>query len=332
MGRESLGRARQRLLALRPEAAVADRTRCANRTVADVSAVADPATGAAVYWLQRGLGRRRRHQSVEPIIAAYDALTGAAASPSTHTRTSADFDHVRQQRILRHLPVRRRHGYDGRPASAPRTVGNPGASTAATDRQRRDRQHGDAHRQRTVRTECDDLLLPVRHDRLLRLGHRDSGRRFGPHPARRPGPRRRACCSARADPASVSTPRACLASVLEPASCSPWGRYRHRRPARCDHGDGRSPPATPVAYMNPNSEGGSLHHRLALALMCSVKCAAGRRAAADRKCVTFTPSAAAYAHVQRRTPAVGCCDQQGAVPLGRETGSTPACARSSVLP
>ena len=54
---------------------------CATRTVADVSAVADPATGAAVYsssnggWLVFG-----GTSLASPIVAAYDALVGAAAA------------------------------------------------------------------------------------------------------------------------------------------------------------------------------------------------------------------------------------------------------------
>jgi hypothetical protein len=66
---------------------------CATRTVADVSAVADPATGAAVYvdgaWAVYG-----GTSLASPIVAAYDALMGsAAASPQySYEHPSSYFD------------------------------------------------------------------------------------------------------------------------------------------------------------------------------------------------------------------------------------------------
>jgi len=58
---------------------------CSNRTVADVSAVADPATGAAVYsssdggWVVYG-----GTSLASPIVAAYDALIGSAAASAQY--------------------------------------------------------------------------------------------------------------------------------------------------------------------------------------------------------------------------------------------------------
>lgn len=76
-------------------------TGCARRTIADVAAVADPATGVAVYdsldfegasgWMVFG-----GTSAAAPIVAAFDALVGsAAASPSfAYANASSYFDVV----------------------------------------------------------------------------------------------------------------------------------------------------------------------------------------------------------------------------------------------
>ena len=59
---------------------------CSNRTVADVAAVADPATGAAVYsneaWAVYG-----GTSLASPIVAAYDALIGSTAASAQYPYT-----------------------------------------------------------------------------------------------------------------------------------------------------------------------------------------------------------------------------------------------------
>ena len=68
---------------------------CADRTVADVAAVADPATGAAVYSsVDKGWAVYGGTSLASPIVAAYDALMGsAAASPQyPYSHLSSYFD------------------------------------------------------------------------------------------------------------------------------------------------------------------------------------------------------------------------------------------------
>jgi hypothetical protein len=68
---------------------------CSSRTVADVAAVADPATGAAVYsTVDGGWAVYGGTSLASPIVAAYDALMGpAAASPQyPYSHLSSYFD------------------------------------------------------------------------------------------------------------------------------------------------------------------------------------------------------------------------------------------------
>jgi hypothetical protein len=68
---------------------------CSSRTVADVAAVADPATGAAVYsTVDGGWAVYGGTSLASPIVAAYDALMGpAAASPQyPYSNLSSYFD------------------------------------------------------------------------------------------------------------------------------------------------------------------------------------------------------------------------------------------------
>lgn len=110
---------------------------CANRTVADVSAVADPATGAAVYSSSSGGWVVYGGTSLSsPIIAAYDALTGAAASPQyAYANLGSYFDITSGSNgscgtYLCDAGI----GYDGPTGlGTPNGAGIPGASTAATD-------------------------------------------------------------------------------------------------------------------------------------------------------------------------------------------------------
>src|SRR5581483_12435251 len=52
---------------------------CSHRTIADVSAVADPGTGVAVY-VQGGWAVFGGTSAASPIVAAYDALVGSSAA------------------------------------------------------------------------------------------------------------------------------------------------------------------------------------------------------------------------------------------------------------
>ena len=61
---------------------------CSSRTVADVAAVADPATGAAVYSsVDKGWAVYGGTSLASPIVAAYDALLGSTAASSQYPYT-----------------------------------------------------------------------------------------------------------------------------------------------------------------------------------------------------------------------------------------------------
>ena len=97
MERDRLGRRRRRLQRRGRESRRSEAdTGCANRTVADVSAVADPATGVAYY--EGGWGIVGGTSVASPIVAATFALTGGGFAPSTPYAHPGSLNDVTQGR------------------------------------------------------------------------------------------------------------------------------------------------------------------------------------------------------------------------------------------
>ncbi len=123
-------------------------TGCSKRTIADVSAVADPATGVAVYDSYNGEGGWNVYggtSASSPIIASVYALAGTPAAgtipasyPYSHTSSLNDVT-IGQQRLLQPvLPVHR-----GRRLRRPDRPRHPERHRRVHQRRRHRRQHRD---------------------------------------------------------------------------------------------------------------------------------------------------------------------------------------------
>ena len=164
LDRSRLERRRQRLQRLRGEAVLADRQRLRKRTVADVSAVADPNTGVAVA-LRRALVHGRRHERVLAdhrgrLRARRQRLERQLRLVSVLAHDEPVRRRDRQQRhLLARVPLHRRWpATTARPGSARRT-----APPAFKRSPQRGARHARAPRGRLATRAIGGTMWPVPH-------------------------------------------------------------------------------------------------------------------------------------------------------------------------